>query len=67
MTEVAFYTLPTRPDAETKSEIEESLVTTLQEVQTIGKASGAAIGWGKFVVPLLDNLVVSTGWESNSL
>ena len=49
MTEVSFLIMPTRPDEETKAAIEEELVVTLRDVETIGKASGAAIGWGELL------------------
>lgn len=61
VTEVAFFTLPTRPDEETKTAIEDSSATVLREVQTIGKASGAAIGWGQSLHPMLDNLTLFLG------
>lgn len=47
VTEVAFYTMPTRPDEETRSAVEASSGDVIRDVQEIGKASGAAIGWGE--------------------
>jgi hypothetical protein len=41
--------MQTRPGEEAKAEIENTLVTVLHEVQSIGKATGAAIGWGEFL------------------
>lgn len=54
VTEVAFYTMPTRPDEATRAAIEAGSETVLREVQVIGKATGAAIGWGKLSRHLLD-------------
>ncbi|MCJ1474094.1 hypothetical protein MMC13_002752 [Lambiella insularis] len=45
VTEVAFYTMPARPDDATRAEIDAAFGTTIRDVQAIGKASGAAIGW----------------------
>lgn len=47
VTEVAFFTMPTRPDGATRSAIEAGSENVLRDVQKIGKASGAAIGWGE--------------------
>jgi hypothetical protein len=41
--------MPTRPDDETKASIEKASVDVIQEVQSIGKATGAAIGWGMLI------------------
>ncbi|RDW80127.1 hypothetical protein BP6252_04765 [Coleophoma cylindrospora] len=51
VTEVAFYTMPDRPDEALRAEIEDPSGTTLQNVQVIGKATGAAIAWVFDAVP----------------
>lgn len=43
--------MPTRPDQAERTKIEAGCVTVLREVQEIGKAIGAAIGWVFEAVP----------------
>ena len=52
VTELAFYTLPTRPNEEMESVVEHGSVVMLRDVQTVGKAMGASLGWGELSVPL---------------
>lgn len=47
VTEVAFFTMPTRPDEAARTAIEAGSANVLRDVQEIGKAFGAAIGWCK--------------------
>jgi len=39
--------MPTRPDEATRTESDEGSKDVIRDVQEIGKASGAAIGWGE--------------------
>jgi hypothetical protein len=41
--------MPTRPDEEKRAAVESGSTDVLREVQEIGKATGAAIGWGKIL------------------
>jgi hypothetical protein len=52
VTEVAFFTLPTDGyDEEAKTAIEDAMnMPSMQAVTTVGKSSGAAIGWGELVL-----------------
>jgi hypothetical protein len=42
--------MPSRPDEATRNEIDEGSKNVLRDVQEIGKATGAAIGWGKLIL-----------------
>jgi DNA uptake protein ComE-like DNA-binding protein len=46
VTEVAFFTFPSRPQQEMKVAINEGSVDSMKEVETIGHATGSTIGWG---------------------
>jgi hypothetical protein len=51
VSEVAFFILPTVPDEATKKAFESASVGSLEEVETVGKATGSAIGWGLSIPP----------------
>jgi len=53
VTEVAFYTMPNRPSSSEQTEMEGDFTTVIREVQEIGKATGAAVGWSECHLPLV--------------
>jgi len=50
VTEIAFMTLPNRPDEEMKASIEEQMKPIGRDVETVGKSWGSAIGWVSEVI-----------------
>ncbi|KAL3419310.1 hypothetical protein PVAG01_09532 [Phlyctema vagabunda] len=48
VTEVAFYTLPGGTTDEIKSSVANGSSTVIEQVQSIGKAEGASLGWSEF-------------------
>lgn len=53
VTEVAFFTVPNGVRDNAKTIIENDVIESTHPVITVGKSSGGAMGWGRFVNPAM--------------